>query len=226
MDTTTATTTTSVRLRNLALYAFAVFGWELVVTLLLDGVIRGAAGDDWAPAVHWAVTAAGWGVGAVLLLRAEPWVPAGVGGGTDTWGRGRRVAAGAAALALAVGVRAVLTGEWKPAAEVARLHDDVGAAAFPVSLAALVVYYLAEVVVIVLLLGYGQRWGEATWGRPQVPWGGLALACTWGAAHLLLQGPAGGVYAMGAAMLYGVLLLAVRGRFAPTYVLVAAAFLL
>jgi hypothetical protein len=171
------------------------------------------------------VTAAGWGVGAALLLRAEPWPGSGPGP-ADSWSRGRRVVAGVVALALAVGVRAALTGEWKPVAEVARLRDDVGAAAFPMSLAALVVYYLAEVVVIVLLLGYGQRWGEATWGRPRVPWGGLALACTWGAAHLLLQGPAGGVYAMGAAMLYGVLLLAVRGRFGPAYVLVAAAFLL
>lgn len=47
---------------------------------------------------------------------------------------------------------------------------------------------------IVLLLGYGQRWGEATWGRLQVPWGGLALACTWGCAVdplLLVQGVTG-----------------------------------
>lgn len=218
----TITTTTSVRLRNLALYAFAVFGWELVVAMLLDGLIEGLVGDPWVRAVHWLVTAAGWAAGAVLLLRREPWSAGGHAGAS----RGRRLVAGGTALVLAIGARTALTQEWKPLAEVTRLHDDVGASAFPVSLAALVVYYLAETLVIVTLLGYGQRWGEATWGRPQVPWGGLVLACTWGAAHVFLQGPAGGVYAMGAAVLYGVLLLAARGRFAPTYALTAAAFLL
>lgn len=110
MSTTTATTTTSVRLRNLALYAFAMFGWELVVTMLLDGAIRGAVGDDWASAGHWLVTAAGWGVGAVLLLRAEPWAGSELGP-ADSWSRGRRVVAGVVALVLAVGVRAALPGD-------------------------------------------------------------------------------------------------------------------
>lgn len=218
-------TTTSDRLRNFALYACAVFGWELVVTMLLDSAIRSAVGDQWAPAVHWLVTAVGWVVGAVLLLRREPWPRRTADSTDDGPGRGRRIILGAAALVLAVGVRAALTQEWKPLAEIDRLHDDVGSA-LPVSLTALVLYYLAETLVIVTLVGYGQRWGEAVWGRPQVPWGGIALACTWGAAHLLLQGPAGGAYAMGAAVLYGVIHLAVRRRFGATYGLTAAAFVL
>ncbi|MBO9569028.1 MAG: hypothetical protein J7503_09390 [Cellulomonas iranensis] len=216
---------TASRWRNLALYAFAVFGWELVVGLALDGAIRGAVGERWAPAVHWLVTAAGWLAGALLLLRHAPWrsddpvaAPAGPG-------RARRAAYAAAALVLAVGSRAALTHEWKPLAEAVRLHDDVGSAFAP-SLAALVVYYLAEVLVIVTLLGYGQRWGEAARGRSDVPWGGLVLAATWGLVHVLLQGPAGGAYAMGAAVLYGVLHRAVRGHLGLTYALVATAFVL
>jgi hypothetical protein len=218
------TTTTSARLRTLALLAFAVFGWELVVTMLLDGVIEGVVGPTWLRAVHWLVTAAGWTAGALVLLRQEPWL---AGAASDAIrGRGRRVAVGTVALVVAIGVRTALTQEWKPLAEVTRLHEDVGSSAFAVSLAALVLYYLAETLVIVVLVGYGQRWGTERWGRPAVPWGGLALACTWGATHLLLQGPAGGLYAMGAAVLYGLLHLAASGRFGRSYALTCAAFLL
>lgn len=217
-------TTTSVRLRNLTLSAFAVFGWELVVTMLLDSLIEGVVGPTWLRATHWLVTGAGWTLGAVLLLRHEPWRAGAAADGIR--GRGRRAAVGAAALLAAIGVRTALTQEWKPLAEITRLHDDVGAAAFAVSLAALVLYYLAETLVIVLLVGYGHRWGTERWGRPGVPWGGLALACTWGAAHLLLQGPAGGLYAMFAAVLYGYLHLAAGGRFSRSFALTGAAFLL
>ncbi|KSW16113.1 hypothetical protein ATM99_01265 [Cellulomonas sp. B6] len=59
-----------------------------------------------------------------------------------------------------------------------------------------------------------------------MPWGGFVLAATWGLVHVLLQGPAGGAYAMGAAVLYGVLHRSVHGRLGPTYALVAAAFVL
>lgn len=208
-----------------ALYAFAVFGWELVVMLLLDPLWGGSFGGT---LMHWAVTAAGWFIGVIVIVRLirDP------GRAIDrTFGgslRGNtplRVVGVVVAVVLAIGVRVLVLQEWKPLGEYERLSAVQGTAT-PFAFALLIIYYLCETAVILLVITLGQRAGEMRFGAPAVPWGGLVLACTWGATHILLQGPAAGIYAMSAAVLYGCIYSLGRRRSVLTYVVVAAAFIL
>lgn len=216
-----------VRYLTAALYAFAVFGWELIVVLLLDPLWRGAR-PGVGTALHWAVTAAGWATGSIVLLRLvrDPrrGYPRAFAGDLS----GRRVARAAgiiAAAVIAVGVRALIFQEWKLVGEYGRLAveaPDVAPAAFALLLA----YYASETVVVVLVLALGQAAGELRFGRPAVPWGGVVLAATWGVAHILLQGPAAGLYAMAAALLYGCIFSLGHRRVRSTALLVGLAFVL
>ena len=215
----------------LALYAFAVFGWELVVTLLLDPAWRGVGAAAGA-LLHWGVTAAGWIAGSLLILRAARTSRAAA--------RGVRAAAYTAALpghalprtisviaaiALAIGIRTLVLGEWKLVGEYERLLPEHGDTA-PLAGALLVAYYLCESLVIVLVLALGQRAGELRFGRPAIPWGGMLLAITWGATHILLQGPATGIYAIAASLLYGCIHALGSRRLGLTWALVSVAFIL
>ncbi|MCT1396062.1 hypothetical protein M4D51_10025 [Microbacterium sp. p3-SID338] len=209
----------------LALYAFAVFGWELVATMLLDPLwasVGAAAGA----LLHWAVTAAGWLIGALLVFRAARRA-AGASAAELAPLRGHTALRALGVLvagAVAIGVRVVVLQEWKLVGEYERLSAAQGEAT-PLAFALLLVYYLCEACVILLVIALGQRAGEIAFGRPALPWGGLVLALTWGAVHIFLQGPATGVYAMAAAVLYGCIYAWGNRRTAPTYLLVTAAFL-
>lgn len=211
----------------LALYAFAVFGWELVVTLLLDP-LWASAGPEGASLLHRSTTAAGWLLGAALIFRSARNPARGFddpfSGGLRRNTPFRALGVGAA-VALAIGIRAVVLQEWKLVGEYAQLADLHGDTA-PFAFALLIVYYLCETALIVLVLALGQRAGEMRFGRPALPWGGLLLAITWGAIHILLQGPAAGIYAMAAAVLYGCVFAWGPRRPLPTFLIVAAAFIL
>lgn len=211
----------------LALYAFAVFGWELVVTMLLDP-LWDSAGAAAGALLHWAVTAAGWSIGALLVFRmtrkadGEPGTPL-----TPSL-RGHpafRTLGVLLAAAAAIGFRVVILQEWKLVGEYERLASAQGDAT-PLAFALLLVYYLCEACVILLVIALGQRAGETAFGHPAIPWGGLVLALTWGAVHILLQGPATGLYAMAAAVLYGCIYAWCNRRAVPSYLLVTAAFVL
>lgn len=199
-----------------------------MIVLALDPVLAETFEAGGASIVHWLVTACAWSIGAWLVWiaasrRPEDHVAVSAPGALAGHAR-VGTALVAAAIAVAIGSRAFLQGEWKLPAEIARLNDSgpaPGAAA-----AALIVYYLAEVVVIVLLLRFGQACGERLGGTPWVPWGGLVLAATWGVVHFLLQGPSAGAYAIVASVLYGVVYALGPRRFWPSVVLVAVPFLL
>ncbi len=210
-----------------ALYAFAVFGWELIVMLLLDPLWR-STGSSLGALLHWGVTALGWTVGSLLIIRAMRQPRRGLDGTHRAAPHGyalARTLGVVAAVVLAIGLRALALQEWKLVEEYGRIVDDHGTRA-PLVFACLLLYYLSETIVIVLVLALGQRAGELRFGSPAFPWGGLVLAVTWGATHVLLQGPATGIYAMGASLLYGVIYCLGNRRLASTFAIVALAFIL
>jgi hypothetical protein len=189
-----------------ALIVFAVFAWEFVVLLLIDPFLFQEENDTAAPIWHHAITAAGWALGAALLTRSA----ARVGVFTD-----RKNAAPAGSVAIrtlvvvaaasaAVLIRAAAFGEFKIGAEIADIITNSGSLA-PLGITALLAYYVTEAALIVLVIMFGQRAGKKQFGRREVPWGGIVLAGTWGIMHIFLQGPAGGAYAIIAAVLYGLI---------------------
>ena len=209
---------------NLALYAFALFAWELLVLAAVDvGFEAAGLGDDAVLVVHWLVTAAGWCWGAWFLLHQRPQ--------DDQLFRDPLIGSVAPraltvtfAVLVCIGVRIAAQGEWKPYAEVQDLRADLGSTAL-LGVTALFVYYLAETLVITILVAFAQRAGELRFGHREVPWGGILLALTWGVMHVFLQGLSTGLYAIFVSVLYGVIYALGPRRLAPTVALIGVAFI-
>ncbi|MCJ1697911.1 hypothetical protein MT349_19180 [Rathayibacter caricis] len=202
-----------------ALIVFAVFAWELVVFLLLDPLL---GSGPRAGLQHQLITAAGWGMGGVLLARTA--VRSSVI--ADRSARDPaissptvRVGIVVAAAVLAIAVRAFAFGEVKIAGELA------GNGADPLATVVLLLYYLTEAFLIVLLILFAQRAGVAWFGHPALPWGGVLLALTWGVMHLFLQGLSGGLYAIIASVLYGLIVVHGPRRIPAVFAIVALAFI-
>ena len=88
-------------------------------------------------------------------------------------------------------------------------------------------YYLFEIILVVLLIAFGQRAGELWFHRSWMPWGGIAAGITWGLVHTLSKGDFWvGLTAMTAAVFYGIIYLLVGKRAIPAYLLIWMAFVL
>jgi len=85
-------------------------------------------------------------------------------------------------------------------------------------------YYLLESLMVVLLMAMWQRAGEIWTGRVWVPWGGVGLALTWGVAHFATH-PAGAVFVVPTALVYGGVFVGARKSVVPTLAAVYFSFI-
>ena len=88
-------------------------------------------------------------------------------------------------------------------------------------------YYAFEAVLFTLMIVFGQRACEGWFGRPGFPYGGIAVALTWGLAHILTKGSvAVGLLSALAGFLYGVIYLLVNRDLRKAYPILCLLFML
>lgn len=210
----------------LALYAFALIGLELVL-LAVEPVLGLPPDSVLAHIVHWVLTITVWvggGIGLLLWalrrtdfrLRGEARLRIGV----PRWS------------AVAALVVVTLAAQWTlqggvlpPLAEHNALVErfgDAGTMAWLVQIA----YYVAELFVIVLIIGFGQRAGEGWFRSKWVPWGGIILAMTWGLVHFLTQDAATGIYGVALSLVMGTVHTLTGKNLLITYPILLAIFIL
>ena len=98
----------------------------------------------------------------------------------------------------------------------------------PLLFAGQYLYYAFEVVLVLLIAAFGQRFWEALRkGRSRFPFGGVVLCCTWGAIHMLSRGSLStGLGVMAFGLMYGAIYV-LLGRDARTsYLAMLAAFVI
>lgn len=210
----------------LGLYAFALLGLELVLAAI-EPALGLPSGSLRASVVHWVLTAVIWLGGATGLvawaryrtgfkLRGE----AGTRIGVLRW----LVVAGLVVLTVAA-QWTLRGGVFPPVAErnaFLELFGDAGAVAWLVQVA----YYVAEAVVVSLIIGFGQRAGERCSGVGRVPWGGIMLALTWGLVHFLTQDFATGIYGIALSLIMGTVHVLTGKNLFTTYPIVLVMFIL
>ncbi len=204
-----------------ALYAFAGLGLEFLLLGVVEPMLfpgtEAAAYTAGQRIFHWSLTSLCWGLlAALLVLRARRCLAFSV--------RGRRpgpggVAGAALLAALCVALNAwdwgtlKLLGEWQAK----------GGALFAFQY----LYYLLEVGLVVLIVAFGQRFGEGLLGREsRFPFGGVLLCCTWGAVHILSRGSvSAGLGTMAFSLAYGGIYLLLGRDLRWAYAATALAFL-
>lgn len=206
-----------------ALYAFAGLGLELVLAGFLEPLLFGwISGEGYADArliVHWLLTGLCWGCISVGLI----------------YKAGKKLEFKVIAKAkpdkkgLAIGVPCVLaciilnTIDWGTLKIIGEFQNKG-----PLLFVFQYIYYLFEVVLVYLIVAFGQRFVEALLKKKSMlPWGGIVLCCTWGAIHILTrQSLATGIGVMAFALLYGMIYLLFNRNTKYVYIAIAIAFMI
>lgn len=188
---------------NLALFAFAFLGLELVL-LAVEPVLRLRPGSVPATVIHWTLTIIIWvggaiGLGAWALRRTDFKLR---GDAASRIGVRRWVAVAGLVVVTVIAQWVLRGGVFAPVAEHQALSESFGDAGTLVWLVQ-VAYYCAELLVVVLIIGFGQQAGERSFRPKWAPWGGVMLALTWGLVHALTQEPATAIYGVALSVVMG-----------------------
>lgn len=90
-----------------------------------------------------------------------------------------------------------------------------------------VFYYIAESLLIILVIAFGQEFGEKQFKlNERIPSGGILLALTWGVTHIFLQGISGGIFTIFFSLISGIIYVICRKNFKMSYVFITLAFIL
>ncbi len=202
----------------LGLYAFAGFGLEVVLSMLLP-MILGVKGSEYTlvhHCIHWTLTCILWGAMALFLIRLSKKKYAFDVMRLNEEPDSKRWLLAVLVSVVAIIVTTVVWGGFKPVQEYKGIVNFMFQN----------IYYLFEAVLILLTIAFGQKFGETLFHKSSLPYGGIFLALTWGLIHILLQGTMAGVYAVFMSLLYGMVYILLHKNIRYSYVLIAVIFVL
>jgi hypothetical protein len=87
-------------------------------------------------------------------------------------------------------------------------------------------YYIFESFIMVLVVGFGQAFGERKFSKKNIPWGGILLALTWGLSHWLNKGMEAGITCAIVALYFGISYLLLKKNAVYSWLLFAIAYTL
>ncbi len=205
-----------------ALYAFAGLGIELLLIGLLEPILfGGVSSSDYTSLqriIHWILTIICWGVISFSLIKySKKKLDFDVILAVKPTRNGIIIS-----ILLTIACVVINAFDWGVLKVVGEFQSK-GLLLFLFQY----VYYLFEVVLVVLILAFGQKFGEVLTGKIRlIPWGGIILCFTWGAIHSLTQGSLYvGIGVMTFSLIYGVIYLLLNRNFKYSYILIALAFM-
>lgn len=209
----------------LALYAFSGLGMEILLVWIETRLFGTAMANfsTWQMLTHWLLTIAIWMIMAILLIHlAKRQHNFALLEQRDRPKPSHIIASIGIALALIIALSIAWQG-FKPWLELQRL----GAVKFVFQY----LYYAAEVVLITLIIVFGQEAGERALKHRAlpsfIPWGGIVLGLTWGLIHILTQNNLGtGILSFFSAIAFGVIYLLLNKNVFWAYGFIAIVFML
>jgi hypothetical protein len=88
------------------------------------------------------------------------------------------------------------------------------------------IYYIAESALFMAIIVFGQHFGEILFKKPNIPWGGLVCALTWGLVHIISQDIITGISSVFITIIYGVTYLLLKKNVKYTYIILAIMFMI
>ena len=206
----------------LSLTAFLGLGMEALLAFGLEPIIWGVPMQEWstgANIMHWVLTCIIWGGFAFWIIQKskkecgfDPFVPSEK---PEKWQW--------AATALCIAVCLLSTWiDWN-GSKVLKEFQYNGALKFVFQY----IYYFFEVVLVTLIIVYGQKAFEAWFKRPNIPYGAIVVALTWGLAHWWTKGSLlTGIYTALGGFCFGVVYLLLKRNIKLTYGALCIMFIL
>jgi len=167
----------------LALGAFAGLGIDAVYAFVLEPLFYGRQMQEFTTTqvvLHWTITCITWGLVAFLLIRlAKNKV------NFDILAKGEKPKTWQWIVAVAFVVIMFILSyvDWS-GFKVIKEFQNIGLLKFIFQY----IYYLFEVVLVTLIIVFGQKAFEKWTKKENIPWGGILCAMTWGLVHIFTKG--------------------------------------
>ncbi|MBQ7944416.1 MAG: hypothetical protein IJ326_10180 [Lachnospiraceae bacterium] len=206
---------------SLALLAFAGIGLEVPLFYWIEPFVYGVQYSEWSVVqhlIHWTVTCILWGTVAYLLIRCAKNKY-----GFDICERGSKVKAWQwLTIAVVVVLSLVISYiDWNGSKVIKEFYAN-GWLKFIFQY----IYYVFEVVLVTLILVFGQRAFEIWFHKPNIPYGGILIALTWGIGHFFTKGILTGILCMISGLAFGSVYLLVNRDIRKAYGLLFVIFVL
>lgn len=213
------------------LESFGVIGLELLLVYVIEPMIYHRPMQEFTKAqiiCHWVVTCLLWGLGAWAVIR-----DCRKSCGVDLWanvtqkklfGEAGEIRIGHWMLILA-GVVCCLVSTWIDwnGSKVLAEFQKKG----PLLFSFQYIYYLFEVVLVLLVIVFGQMAFETWFNAEQIPFGGILVALTWGLGHWMTKGSlATGLYTAIGGLVFGSVYLWTNRNVKLSYLLLCIMFIL
>lgn len=219
---------------NLALYAFGGLGLEVVI-MMIEGMLYGTTNyREWGISgtlIHWSITCIVWGSMSYLLYQEA------YKDGFDLLNYKEKPTIRALALVfLFMCICLIISyiswgGQLKFIGEFSSKMSTYGQMGW-IAYIFQYIYYLFETVLVLLIIAFGQHYGELTfklkskWSS-MIPWGGIICGISWGIVHLLTKGSLStGLVAAFCSILYGMTYVLVKKNISYAYPIITLMFIL
>ena len=213
------------------LEVFGVIGFELLWGYGIEPLIYKRGVNDfntWQMIVHWVVTCSAWGLGALLVVK-ECKKKSGVDlieniKNASFFNKENPIKVWQWIL-IVIGVVICLISTWIDwnGSKVLTELQRRGALLFTFQY----IYYLFEVMLVLLIIIFGQLAFEKWFDNNKIPFGGILVALTWGLGHWLSKGSLGvGLYTAVGGFVFGSAYLLSNRNVKLSYILLCIMFIL
>ena len=212
-----------------ALEAFGVIGFELLWGFVVEPKLYHRSVNDfntWQTIIHWIVTCTSWGLGAYLIIKdckknSDVDLLDNVKN-AKVFDKGIKVRQW---VLIALGVTVCLVSTWIDwnGSKVLTELNRRGALLFVFQY----IYYLFEVLLVLLIIVFGQMAFEKWFNNNKIPFGGIIVALTWGLGHWLSKGSlATGLYTAVGGFVFGSVYVLTNRNVKLSYLLLCIMFIL
>lgn len=205
----------------MALLAFVGIGFEVLLAYGLEPALYGAQIKDWTVTqniIHWILTCILWGAsafGVITLARKK--------GDFDIFQKGEKVELWKwiVIILIVIGSLVVSYIDWKGFKVVKEFKANG-----PLKFVFQYIYYIFEVLLVTLILVFSQKAFEEWFKNPNIPYGGIIVALTWGIGHFFTKDFLTGIVTMISGLAFGSVYLLVNRDIKKAYVILWLIFVL
>lgn len=205
----------------LAMLAFASLGLEVLLAFGIEPLIYGAPINEWTDfqnVIHWVITCILWGTASWYIIQYAKKKY-----NFNIFQKGNKMAVWQWLLIILFVIGSLILSymDWNGSKIIKEFYAN-GLLKFIFQY----IYYVFETILVMLILVFGQNAFEKWFRRPNIPYGGIIVAITWGIGHFFTKDILTGIMTIISGLAFGSVYLLTNRDIRKTYPILWIMFVL